>query len=251
MVGVLVRGSRAVLALCLVTACDDLAQQKEDANNLAATRADLECEQRFSLTSCGTSEFSDQDACVMDLTRAHRADNAKFFDAGAEYHHGCAERGVQSWPFTGRCQEICALFTGPIAEGGRCDETEALLCQQGLLCREGRCTDPHDVIAAEGEPCAGGQNRVCAAGLACSTDGMCTTAPNIGLPCLMRAGQPEICDTLHFCDDNGTCQQKRTVGQVCTRAAMCETLNCISGLCTPSSTEPPSCWGMGTLYACE
>lgn len=243
------RAASALLALVFVAGCQDN-KQKEAAKELAADKATLECEGRFANTSCERSEFSDEEACVMDLTESYRAENDKFFDAGAEYHEGCANRGLESWPFTGRCQEICAVFTGPAAETEACNIEEGVLCQQGLLCNEERCTNPRNLIAAENEPCAGGQNRVCAEGLACTSDGICLPAPAIGAPCLLTGGEPAICDTKHYCDDNGLCQETRALGQACTRAAMCENFSCVNGQCAASSIEPVSCWGLGTLYSC-
>ena len=242
----------SLLGLVFVAGCQEDAKKKEDAKALAADKAALECEQIFSKTSCETAQFSDEDTCVTDLTEDYRAENDKFFDAGADYHGECADKGLESWPYSGRCQEICAVFTGPLAEGEDCDVEEGELCQQGLLCDDGRCKDPLTLIAVEGEPCAGGTSRVCAEGLACGSDGVCVAAPGVGAPCLTTSdGSPEICDTIHFCDDNGTCQEKRDVGVSCTHAAQCETFACDGGICTASTIEPTACWGLGTLYACN
>lgn len=246
----MLRVSAALLAFAALLGCDDNAKQIEAAKDLASDKAAAECEDRFAQTSCETTEFSDEATCVTDRTEDHRGDNDKFFDAGATYNKGCADRGLQSWPFTGRCQEICAVFTGPGAETEDCDIEEGLLCQQGLLCHNDRCTEPRNIIAAEGEPCAGGQSRDCESGLACDAQGMCVAAPAIGAACLPTGGEPAICDTKNYCDDNGLCQETRALGQSCTRAAMCETFNCVNGVCATSSTEPVACWGMGTLYSC-
>ncbi|MBL4686466.1 MAG: hypothetical protein JKY37_17860 [Nannocystaceae bacterium] len=246
----MLRAASALIALCLAVGCQDNAKQIAAAKDLASDRATLECEARFANTSCETAEFADEVTCVSTLTERHRDNNDKFFDAGASYHGNCASNGLESWPFTGRCQDICAVFTGSAAETEDCDPDEGILCEQGLLCNDGTCTNSRNLIAADGEPCAGGQNRVCATGLACSADGVCVAAPAIGQACLLTAGEPAICDTTHYCDDNGLCQETRAAGLPCTRAAMCETFNCATGQCAPSAIEPLSCWGNGSLYAC-
>jgi len=222
------------------------------ANDLASDKAVAECADRFANSSCDTAAFADEAACAESLTATHETDNDKFFDAGAKYNPECASLGLESWPFSGRCQSICAVFTGDAAETESCDIEEGVLCQQGLLCHEGRCTEPRNLIADVGEPCAGGQNRVCAQGLACDGS-LCVTAPAIGAACLPIGADatPTLCDTEHYCDDNGLCQETRAVGQTCTRAEMCHTFACVTGQCAPGSREPLVCWGEGTLYACE
>ncbi len=245
----MLRVASALLALALTAGCQDN-QQIEAANDLAADKAALECEGRFANTSCDNAEYADEETCITDLTESYRAENDKFFDAGASFSEGCAKRGLASWPFSRRCQDVCAVFTGPAAQTEDCDIDEGLLCQQGLLCNDGTCTNPRDLIAAEGEPCAGGQNRVCAEGLACTSDGLCVPAPGVGQACLLTGSEPAICDTKHYCDDNGLCQEKRALGQPCTRAAMCENFSCVVGQCAASAIEPLSCWGEGTLHAC-
>ena len=246
------RAATALLAFLCLTGCkDDQARQREAADQLAGDKAALECEQRFAQTSCQTAEYADQEACVIQRTQDHKDDNAKFFDAGAQYHGGCAERGIDSWPFTGRCQDLCTVFTGSAAANEPCDVDEGVLCQEGLVCSEEVCTPARNLVAAQDEPCAAGLNRVCADGLACGSNGRCALAPAVGQPCLLLSNDvPALCDTDHYCDDNGLCQQTRTLGQPCTAAEQCDTFSCVTGQCAGSSSEPTACWGLGTLYAC-
>lgn len=202
-------------------------------------------------TPCANDALCDEGlACLWDSTVGTMACKAaiavgEFCDpsrgsGGCEEGAECFETGAQQYSCVARYS---------VAEGQRCSYA---LCQRGLVCLDGLCTER--IARKAGESCDE-QVSVCEGGLVCARvapddeEGTCQPPAETGESC----GEHDTCAWELQCaglDDGsglaGMCAPRLNTGASCTSGNQCASAYCdrpagqVEGTCQPAASQRPA-----------
>lgn len=238
------------LSLLFALGCGPKAIDLDEAPD---TVASLMCDLR---RSC---DCFDESACETKIAEDVEAYTATGENIGLTYDGQCmgdllakVEGQGCEWAIEGGGADSCTCkpFYGDRSEGQSCDEVSTNgvpgldlrldTCDAKTVCRSAICVPrcwPH-IGKPQGEACDEAPWIQCADGLACTDQGVCWPAPEVGEPCEDRE-----CEKGAFCDDDFVCAELLAQDEGCDDFRQCASDYCPNGTCQPKPGLGGECFG--------
>ncbi len=212
---------------------------------------------------CPRDQWIDRDSCVNELTDAFSSGQARAIEDNAVYDSDCLSRRLsvsqdnRCFEIASTTQETCLVYHGDQPIGATCQNFDRYNrmsnCSSGLICnsQRGVCEEPGEPLnkpSAEGEQCVvDGSEPIwfcdATAGLFCDENlpaPACSFRPGEGQSCAYSSGGA-ICQSDHYCDDDGICRTLKLIGVECNQEHECESRSCSEKRCSESVSLPDGC----------